>query len=131
LKGEDLDDLLLKEKLQLVRLLFRENLFSKPKIRAIFIFLNNYILFESPTTNRIFMREVDLITRKNNTMGILEQVAEMRAEDAREKALVEGDEKSIRLFLRHTEFSHERIAALVGVSIDIVVRINKELRIKS
>ena len=138
LKGEDLDALLLKEKLQLVRLLMKKGLFTKPKIAAIFTFLNNYIRFEKSETNRTFREQVDIITGKKNTMGILEQVAQVRAAEAKEEGILEGlekgraegQEKSVRIFLAHTEFSPEKIASLVGVSVAFVEKIKEELRLK-
>jgi predicted transposase YdaD len=141
LKGEDLDALLLKEKLHLVRLLMKKGLFTKPKIAAIFTFLNNYICFEKSETSRIFREQVDIITGKKNTMGILEQVAQVRAAEAKEEGILEGiekgreegraeeQEKSVRIFLAHTEFSPEKIASLVGVSVAFVEKIKEELRL--
>ncbi len=71
-------------------------------------------------------------------MGILEQVAQVRAAEAKEEGILEGiekgraeeQEKSVRIFLAHTEFSPDRIASLVGVSVAFVEKIKEELRLK-
>jgi len=87
-------------------------------------FLNNYIVLEDPIINHIFMQQVDQITGKKNTMGIIEQLAQIKSEEALEKGRAEGQEISSRLFvenlLRNTEFSLEKVASLANVSVDFV-----------
>jgi GTPase SAR1 family protein len=65
LKGKDLDERLLEEKLMIARLL-KEKGFSERKISKIMVFLNNYVQFEKPEMNRIFGREADKIFGKKN-----------------------------------------------------------------
>ena len=80
-----------------------------------------YVRFEKPETNRIFSEEVDRITVKSHTMDFFEQVTELRVEEARR----EGDEKAVRLLLQNTEFSPEKIADLVGVSVTFVKEVKE------
>jgi hypothetical protein len=56
------------------------------KIRAILSFLNNYVVFKEKETNSIFRKEIDKITNKTSTMGIIEQIREMNAETDRKIA---------------------------------------------
>jgi hypothetical protein len=121
LKGKRLDTVLLEEKLRLVRLLL-EGRFTKLKIRALFTFLNNYICFEKNETNRIFEKQVDLITQKKNTMDIFEQVAEVRYEEAVQKA----SRLFVENLLKETTFSQTKIASLANVTLSFVRKVKKD-----
>jgi len=72
------------------------------------------------------MRQTDQIFGKTNTMGILEQLAEIR----RLEGLEEGREESVRLLLSNTEFSPGKIAELLGVGVSFVENIRKNLSAK-
>ena len=126
LQGKDLDNKLLKGKLFIFRKLYEGGIFEKQKLRAILTFLDNYVQFENPEYNRKFRYEIDKITDKKNTMDIFEQVAEWRFQDG----LEQGDEKAVKVLLANTEFSVEKIASLVDVSIPFVEKIKKELQTK-
>jgi hypothetical protein len=128
LKGseEEIDAILLEHKLMIVTLLQGKGIFGERKINAIMAFLKNYVRFKKPETNRIFRGQVDQKTGKKNTMGIIEQLAEIKAEEVRK----EGKQESVRLFLANTEFSMSKIANLVGVSIYFVKKVKESLRPK-
>lgn len=72
------------------------------------------------------MEKTDEIFEKRNTMGIIEQLAEIK----RQEALEEGDEKTVRLFLANTKFPLEKIAELVAVPVSFVEKIKKSLSTK-
>lgn len=140
---EDRDFVLLEEKTRLAKLLKeRMAVFGEQKTAAILAFLNNYVVFKNPQINLIFMERTDEIFEKENTMGIIEQLAEIRREEGLEKGreigleegreigLEEGLGKAVRLFLANTEFSPEKIAELVGVSLAQVEKIKEELKKK-
>jgi len=57
-------------------------------------------------------------------MGIVEQLAEIKAQEALERGRREGKEESVRLFLVNTSFCDEKIAELVYIPVSFV----KELR---
>jgi predicted transposase/invertase (TIGR01784 family) len=130
LKGKNLDKKLLEQKLLIARSLYRKGVFSRRKIKAILTFLDNYVLFEKPEMNLIFRQELDRLSDKTNTMGIIEQVTQMKTEEAR----VEGEETARRLFvenlLKETKFSDEKIASLSNVSISVVKKIKKGIASK-
>lgn len=118
LNGGAPDEVLLKTKLHLARILLAKGLFTKPKIRAVFTFLNNYIRFEKSTTYRIFEKQLDILTEKKNTMGIVEQVIEVRTKEF------------VANLLKETRFSVTKIASLANVSEEFVVRIKNRLKKK-
>jgi hypothetical protein len=141
LKGKDLDNRLLEQKLMIVRLL-KEKGFSEKKIRAIMIFLHNYVQFGKPEMNRIFVERVDNIFGKKNFMGIAEHLAELRATEAlkvgiekgREEGREEGKENASRTFvenlLKDGLYTQEKIASLADVSLAFVKKVKKEQRSK-
>jgi hypothetical protein len=125
------DEKLLEGKLMLFRELYENRTFDKQKLRAILIFLVNYIRFKEPETNRIFKERVDQLTDKKSTMDIWEQVAIWQLEDAFEEGfqigLQMGNEQTVRNFLSKTDLPVERIASLVKVPIDFVEKIKADL----
>lgn len=118
---------LMKRKLLIARLLYKKGIFSKKKIADVLTFLNNYIVFEDPEINSNFKQQFDQITGKTNTMGIMEQVAEMRAEEARELTRTEERENFVKNLLTNTDHSPEKIASLAEVSLSVVERIKVRL----
>lgn len=130
LTGREVDKKLFEQKLLIVRLLQEKGIFGKPKIKAILTFLQNYILFNDSKLNRIFIEQVDTITDKKYTMGIIEQVAEMREAEGIKK----GGKMTTRLIvenlLKDPAFSMQKIATVTNVSLDFVKKVKKELSSK-
>ena len=122
LKGENLDEILLKDKLFIANLLIKRG-YSQEKTNAILTFLHNYVKFGKPETNRTFESEIDRLTDKINTMGIIEQVKQMKIEAAKEEARIEVASSLIV----ETKFSDKKIAAIARLSESSI----KELRKKA
>ncbi|MBN9384830.1 MAG: hypothetical protein J0H74_29010 [Chitinophagaceae bacterium] len=114
---------LMERKLLIAKLLYKKGIFSKRKIAAVLTFLNSYIVFEDQQINRNFKQQFDQITGKTDTMNIFEQVAEMRAEEARE----EERENIAKNLLIDTGLSPEKIASSTGVSLSVVEKIKEAL----
>ncbi len=134
LKGKIPELELKDQKLLIAKLLLGKGIFPKKKIDAILTFLNNYVLFDDLQTNRIFTEQFDQITGKTNTMGIIEQLADIKEKAAlakgEEKAKLvrtEEQEKFVKFLLANTEFSVNKIAELVGVSVSFVEEVKKDL----
>ena len=148
--NDEFDALLLEQKTLIAILLHQKKKFSQDKIDAIEIFLNNYIIFRKPETNLIFMDRLNQITGKRNTMGIAEQLAEIKAKEALEvglqKGMMEGLQKGlergraeerentstafVQNLLANTEFSIEKIASLANVSVDFVKKVQERQKAK-
>jgi SOS response regulatory protein OraA/RecX len=122
----------LKQKLLIAKLLYRKG-FRKRKIHAILSFLHNYVSFAEPETNLIFAKELDKISRKKNTMGIIEAVAEIRAGEALKKGRAQGRAKGrteekikvVRRLLARKGFTVKKIADIVDVSVSFVEKVKK------
>ncbi|HWK06015.1 MAG TPA: hypothetical protein VNS58_20385 [Puia sp.] len=99
--------------------------FAPQKIRAIFTFLENYVLFEDPEMNRTFREQIEPYD-KNKVMSVDEVVKLVAQEEEREKRS--------RLFvdnlLSNTEFSVEKIASLADVPVEFVNKVKAGLKAK-
>jgi hypothetical protein len=121
---EERDSVLLDQKLRIVRLLKeRMAVFGERKTRAILVFLKNYVVFKKPETNLIFMEQTDQLLGKSKTMGIFEQLAEIKHQEG----IQEGLELAVRGLLTNSEYSTGKIAELMGVPIDLVEKVKKEM----
>ena len=114
------------QKLLVARMLLAKK-YTQSKVRAILSFLKNYILFAKPQTNLIFDRELNQISDKIKSMGIIEYVAEMRAEENFQKER----QKIVKRLLTKTELPMKTIASIADVSIYYVQKVKKGLRAAS
>ena len=113
-----LPELQLKDrKLLVARHLLGKKMYLKEKVDAILSFLRNYVVFDDPEINRKFDEDIDQLTGKQNTMGIIEQLAEQRVEE-KSRLVVEN-------LLKQTDFSIEKIASLTATSVDFVLKLKK------
>jgi len=115
LEGEIPEQELLNRKLLIAKELLKKG-YTERKVRAIMVFLKSYVLFEDPEMNRIFTEEVRSYD-KNNVMGTIEYV--------RMEAKEESQITVVKNLIATTEFSDERIASLVGVSVAFVEEVRK------
>lgn len=117
LEGKIPEDNLLEIKL-LSAARLQEKGFDKKKVRAIFNFLRNYILFEKPEMNRKF-EELFNKYDKNKVMDTIEYI-KMEAKEEVQEVIVEN-------LLKGSDFSVEKIATLVNVPVEIVNEIKSNL----
>ena len=96
---------------------------------AIFVFLENYVLFEDQEMNRIFRERIQS-EDKNNVMNIDDYVKMI----SKEEGLEEGEQRRNRLFvgnlLSNTDFTVEKIASLADVTVAFVNQIKNESKTK-
>lgn len=127
---DERDAVLLRHKIMMVKLLKEKMaIFGEKKTEAILRFLNNYVAFRKSETNRKFVEQTDKLFEKKNTMGILEQLAEIKHQEGIEEGLKKGrkehKKEMVRSLLAKTEFSPEKIAELVGVPVSLVEKFKK------
>jgi len=114
------DEERLKHKLLIAKALLAKKQLSHRKIKAIFVFLNNYVLFKEKETNSIFITEVNRINDKAKSMNIFEQITEMKLE--------EQNRRVVRNLLKHSSLSMVKIASVVNVPLDFVKKVKKSIR---
>jgi hypothetical protein len=122
LEGKMPEDELLNTKLLAARKL-QEKGFDMDKIRAIFNFLRNYVLFEEPETNRKFD---DLFeqTDKTSVMNTVEYLKAEGREEGIEVGIDLGKEQATVAFvenlLKESGFTLDKIASLANVTVEFV-----------
>jgi hypothetical protein len=109
---------LLERKILIANKLFQKGFTSK-KIRAIFIFLESYVLFDSSEMNRIFKEGIEYNVKKN-VMGIDEYIKQTAVEETKISV--------IKNLLSLTEFSNEMIARIAGVEVCLVEEVRREVK---
>lgn len=124
-EGKVLEDELLNNKLLAARKLTEKG-FGMEKIRAIFNFLRNYVLFEKPETNRKF----DNLFRETDKTSVMNTVEYLKMEGKAE-GKAEGKEEAATAFvenlLKGSDFVVEKIASLANVSVEFVNKVKSQL----
>jgi hypothetical protein len=100
------------------------------KVWAILNFLNNYLVFKNPETNRIFGERVERLKNKWNSMNMLEAVREVQKRRAREEGRKEERETLVKKLIAETRLSDEKIASLMRVSVAFVKRLRNAGKVK-
>jgi hypothetical protein len=97
---------------------------------------DDLLRFVFPRADRIFEDNIDRLFDKTNTMGIIEQVKQMKLAEAEEKGWREGRKEAltkkatevVRNLIAETNFSISKIADIAGVSEAFVNRIKASLK---
>jgi hypothetical protein len=111
--------------IDLVRRLYTKG-FNKESIRQLLGFIKAYVDFDKPEINSKFDSEIDKLDNKTRTMGIIEQIAEIRAEEVAKKK----NAAFVKKLLHENIFTVEKIADLAEVSVEFVEKINKQVKLK-
>ncbi|HEV3411924.1 MAG TPA: hypothetical protein VG101_05565 [Puia sp.] len=102
--------------------------FSVQKVRAIFRFLENTVLFENREMNRNFKERIQSHD-KSNVMGIDEYVRQEGFEIGIEEGIEKGRQEAQRVIVANllagTEFSDDKIASLANVSVEVVEQVRQ------
>lgn len=129
LEGKISEPDLLERKLLIASQLLSKG-FNQQKIRALFRFLENYVLFEDHEMNRIFKERIHS-QDKSNIMGFDEYLKQVGKEEGLEQGRMEERETNHRIFvenlLRGSDFPAEKIASLANVTVEFVNQIKSEL----
>jgi len=116
-EGKVPEDELLNNKLLAARKLTEKG-FGMEKIRAIFNFLRNYVLFEKPETNRKF----DNLFKETDKTSVMNTVEYLRMEGKEEAATA-----FVENLLKGSDFVVEKIASLANVSVEFVNKVKNQL----
>ena len=119
-EGKVSEEELLNIKLLAARKL-QEKGFAMEKIRAIFNFLRNYVLFEKPETNRKF----DKLFKQTDKTSVMNTVEYLKME-GREEAKLESATAFVENLLKGSDFSVEKIASLANVSVEFVNKVKSQ-----
>jgi hypothetical protein len=104
----------------------------KDKIRKVMNFLRYYIHFENPEMIAKFEQKISILTEGSTTMGIEEFLLDQAKKEGVEKGMTQKEHEKNLAFTRNllssTDFSISKIAQLVGVSEDFVLKVKNELK---
>jgi hypothetical protein len=100
----------------------QEKGFALEKIRAIFNFLRNYVLFEKPETYRKF----DNLFKETDKTSVMNTVEYLKME-GREEAKLESATVFVENLLKGSDFTAEKIASLANVSVEFVNEVKSKL----
>jgi hypothetical protein len=94
-------------------------------------FLRNYVRFKNEEMAVIFEREVRVLTKQSDTMGIEQLLLTLAKQEGhvkgREEGRLEKDILVVRNLLTSTSFTDNDIARLVGVEVAFVAQIRAQL----
>ena len=110
---------LLERKLLIAKDLLKKG-YKERKVRAIMVFLENYVLFEEPEMNRTFTEQVRSYD-KSNIMN-LDEYLKM---EGREEGRMQTETSVVLNLLTKSNFSDEQIADIVEVSVAFVEEVKK------
>jgi hypothetical protein len=89
-------------------------------------FLRYYLRFENPEIFTKFEEEIAVLTERKVTMGIEEFILDQAKKEAKKDAITEKEKEFTLTLLSSTDFSISKIAELVGVGEDFVLKIKNE-----
>jgi hypothetical protein len=112
---------LLAKKISLARTLFSKGLETK-KVRAIFKFLDNYVGFSDMEMNRTFKEQL----LSKNRIHMVDTLAYLEKE-----AVKEATKEYVRNLLLNGKLSVEDIATALGVSLNFVKKVKREMNQKN
>ena len=116
-EGKVPEDELLNNKLLAARKLTEKGC-GMEKIRAIFNFLRNYVLFEKPETNR----KSDKLFKETDKTSVMNTVEYLKMEGKEEAAAA-----FVENLLKGSDFVVEKIASLANVSVEFVNKVKNQL----
>ena len=95
LTGKIPEEELNQERLTVARALIKSKKYDHIRISRFLYFLKQFLYIRDPKLNRKFDRQIDTLTGKRNTMGIIETIKKIQLEEAFEKGRKEGIQKGI------------------------------------
>jgi predicted transposase/invertase (TIGR01784 family) len=123
---------LAEQRLTIARALIESKRYDIEKIRRFLFFLKTFIHIENPEINRNFDREIELLTGKEEVMGIIEAIKMLTLEEGIEKGILKGEQRKtyeiVENLLLNTTFDVSKIAALTGTTQDFVIMVQEDIR---
>ena len=99
----------------------------KEKIRQVMNFLRYYLRFENKEILSKFTKEISILTERTTTMGIEEFLLDQAKREGREEGMTKKELAITKNLLISTDLSTSKIAQLMGVSEDFVLKVKDDL----
>ncbi|MES2777676.1 MAG: hypothetical protein V4722_26090 [Bacteroidota bacterium] len=120
------DEKLIALKVQLIRNLLQRKI-PTTTIRALFNFINQYVVFASKENSAKFEKVIESLTGKQTTMGIEELILKLERDKGKKEGLEMKDRIFVTNLLTNTDFSVNKVATLADVTRGFVLKIKAEL----
>jgi len=130
LTGKIPEEELNRERLTVARALIKSKKYDHVRINRFLYFLKQFVHIENPKINRSFDKQIDKLTGKQNTMGIIEAIKKIEREEAFEKGIEKGKEKVVQNLLSANKFTISEIANFAGVTETFVKKVRTALNKK-
>ncbi len=138
LTGKIPEDELAQHRLTVARALIQSKKYNHEHIARFLFFLKNFVYIENKEINRNFDKEVDKLTGKKETMGIIETIKKIEREEAFEKGIERGIEKGaqqksyefVKNLLSNTNFTIAKVASLANVTEAFVKKVQTSMQKK-
>lgn len=128
LMGKIPEEELAQHRLTVAKALIQSKKYNHEQIIKFLFFLKNFVYIENQEINRNFDKEVNILTGKKETMGIIETIKQITFEEGVEKGIEKGrkegiekgaEQKSrefVKNMLSNTDFTIAQIASLANVT---------------
>ncbi len=123
LRGKVPEEELAEQRLSVARALIRGQRYTHEQIMHFLYFLKNFIYIENPQINRNFDKEIELLTEKENAMGIIETIKMITREEGRKEGFVSTAENLIKRGM-----SVREVSEITTLSIEEVTDIAEKLK---
>lgn len=123
-----------RQRLTVAKALIKSKKYDHARISRFLYFLKQFAYIENPKINRTFDKQIDTLTGKQNTMGIIETIKKIEREEGFEKGIEQGIEQGkeqvVKNLLVTGKFTIAEIANFAGVPESFVKKIRAAVRKK-
>jgi predicted transposase/invertase (TIGR01784 family) len=123
LRGRVPEEELGEQRLTVARALIQSQKYSHEQIMHFLYFLKNFIYIENPEINRNFDREIELLTGKENAMGIIETIKKITREEGRKEGFISTAENLLKRGM-----SIREVSEITTLSVEEVSKIAERLK---
>jgi hypothetical protein len=134
LQGKVPEETLAGHRLTVARALIRSNKFSHKRIEKLLFFLKNFLYIGNEEINRKFDKQIEQLTGRAITMGIIETIKKIEREEGFEKGMVKGIEKGkqdvIENLIIKLGLSDKQVADIAEMPVSFVKKVRVSLKKK-
>ncbi len=129
LTGRVPEEELAEHRLTVARALIESKKYDHERIIRFLSFLKNFIYIENSEINRNFDNQIDRLTGKKNTMGIIETIKKIEREEGIEEGMERGKAEVVKNLLLADKFTLAEIANFASVTVAFVKKVQKDLKL--
>ncbi len=131
LRGKVPEEELANSRLTVARALIQSGKYDHDKLLRFLHFLKTFLFIENPEINRNFDREIEVLTRKENAMGIIETLTMIAREEGTQKGIERGKKEnmiSTAEILLKRGMSVQEVSEITTLTIKEVTEIREKIQ---